>query len=66
MGTPPGLQNWAHGCIETSGDGVIFTDNSTGTTTIESTGLHVQTAGGFDSLYDQQSYERGITQPSAD
>ena len=66
MGTPPGLQNWAHGCIESSGNGVIFTDNSTGTSTIESTGQHVQTAAGFDSLYDQQSHERGITQPVAD
>ena len=62
MATPPGLQNWAHGCIENSGNGTIFTSGSTGTTTIESTGRHVQTAGGFDSLYDQQSYERGINQ----
>jgi len=63
MATPPGLQNWAHGCIENSGDGVISTEGSPGTTTIDSTGRHVRTAGGFDSLFDQQSYERGVTQP---
>ena len=60
MGTPPGLQNWGHGCIETSGNGLISTENSPGTTTIESTGQHVRTAAGFESLYDQQSHERGL------
>ena len=60
MGTPPGLQNWAYGCVENSVDGVISTGGSTGTTTIESTGNRVQTAGGFNSLYDQQFHERGL------